>query len=109
VKSFLLENWLKASKTSNLGEIGKSQRPLTDIELELAQVKRELLLAKMERHVFKKSDRVLCRGVAALYAVIKELRRSYPISVVVPSIGCNDKRILCLGQKSFFHPPLFRI
>jgi transposase len=50
-----LENWLKVSKTGNLGEIGKSQRPLTDIERELAQVKRELSLAKMEQDILKKA------------------------------------------------------
>ena len=50
-----LENWIKVSKTGNLGEIGKSQRPLTEIERELAQVKRELSLAKMERDILKKA------------------------------------------------------
>jgi transposase len=39
-----LANWIRISKTGHLGKIGKSQRPLTDIERELAQVKRELSL-----------------------------------------------------------------
>ena len=50
-----LERWIRVSKTGALGEIGKGQRPLTDIERELAKVKRELCLAKMERDILKKA------------------------------------------------------
>ena len=46
---------VRVSKTGALGEIGKGQRPLTDIERELAKVKRELSLAKMERDILKKA------------------------------------------------------
>ncbi|MDO8723127.1 MAG: transposase, partial [Syntrophales bacterium] len=34
-----LERWIRVSKKGNLGEIGKGQRPLTEIERELAKVK----------------------------------------------------------------------
>jgi transposase len=50
-----LENWVKAAKNGKLGEIGKSHRPLTELEVELAQVKRELALVKMERDILKKA------------------------------------------------------
>jgi transposase len=50
-----LENWVRASKTGKLSDIGKSQRPLTDVEMELAQVKRELVITKMERDLLKKA------------------------------------------------------
>ena len=50
-----LENWIRVSKTGDLGQIGKVQRPLTEIERELAKVKRELSLAKMERDILKKA------------------------------------------------------
>jgi len=50
-----LERWIRVSKTGTLGEIGKGQRPLTEIERELAKVKRELSLAKMERDILKKA------------------------------------------------------
>lgn len=50
-----LEHWIRASKTGHIGKIGKSQRPLTEIEGELAKVKRELALAKMERGILKKA------------------------------------------------------
>lgn len=50
-----LESWIRASKAGDLGKIGKNQRPLTELEKELAQVKRELSLAKMERDILKKA------------------------------------------------------
>jgi transposase len=50
-----LMNWIRVSKTGDLGQIGKVQRPLTEIERELAKVKRELALAKMERDILKKA------------------------------------------------------
>ena len=48
-----LERWIRVFKMGDLGDVGKSLRPLT--EMELAQVKRELSLAKMERDILKKA------------------------------------------------------
>jgi hypothetical protein len=31
-------NWVKAQKAGKLGEIGKSYRPLTEVEMELALI-----------------------------------------------------------------------
>ena len=50
-----LENWVRMSKAGKLTEIGKGQRPLTEIEVELARVKRELAITKMERDLLKKA------------------------------------------------------
>jgi transposase len=50
-----LENWLRAFKAGKLEGIGKSRRPLTDAEVELARVKRELALVRMERDILKKA------------------------------------------------------
>ena len=50
-----LERWIRVFKTGNLGDVGKGLRPLTEMEMELAQVKRELSLAKMERDILKKA------------------------------------------------------
>lgn len=50
-----LENWVRASKKGKLGGIGKSHRPLTELEVELARVKRELAIAQMERDILKKA------------------------------------------------------
>lgn len=48
-------NWVKAYKDGKLGEIGKSYRPLTEIEMELARTKKELAEVKMERDILKKA------------------------------------------------------
>jgi transposase len=50
-----LENWLRAFKAGKLEGIGASHRPLTDVEMELARVKRELALVRMERDILKKA------------------------------------------------------
>ena len=50
-----LGNWVKAHKAGKLGDIGKTQRPLTEIELELARVKKELVETRMERDLLKKA------------------------------------------------------
>ena len=47
--------WVKANKEGKLKEFGKQQRPLTEIEMELARVKRELAEARMERDILKKA------------------------------------------------------
>lgn len=55
--------WLKATQAGKLGEIGKTQRPLTEIELELAKTKRELAEVKMERDLLKKAAAYFAREV----------------------------------------------
>jgi transposase len=50
-----LENWVRAAKAGKLGDIGKNRRPLTEVEVELARVKRELAITKMERDILKKA------------------------------------------------------
>jgi transposase len=35
--------------------VGRQQRPLTELEMELARVKRELAIVKMERDILKKA------------------------------------------------------
>ena len=50
-----LRNWVLASKAGKLGNLGKYQRPITEIEMELVQVKRELAKVKMERDILKKA------------------------------------------------------
>jgi len=50
-----LAYWVKAYKSGKLGEIGKAQKPLTEIEMELARAKKELAEVKMERDILKKA------------------------------------------------------
>jgi transposase len=47
--------WVQASKEGKLQEVGRQQRPLTELEMELARVKRELAQAKIERDILKKA------------------------------------------------------
>src|SRR4030043_1754869 len=51
-----LGNWVKQFKAGRLGEVGKTYRPLTEIEMDLARTRRELAEVKMERDILKKAD-----------------------------------------------------
>ena len=46
-----LAYWVKAYKSGKLGENGKAQKPLTEVEMELARTKKELVEVKMERNI----------------------------------------------------------
>ena len=46
-----LATWVKAFKAGRLREVGKTYRPLTEIEMELARTKKELVEVKMERDI----------------------------------------------------------
>ncbi len=50
-----LANWVKQYKAGRLGEVGKTYRPLTEIEMELARTKKELAEVRMERDILKKA------------------------------------------------------
>ena len=56
-----LSYWVKAYKAGKLGEIGKAQKPLTELEIELARTKRELAEVKMERDILKKAAAYFAR------------------------------------------------
>ena len=56
-----LAYWVKACKEGKLGEIGKTQKPLTEVEMELARTKKELVEVKMERDILKKAAAYFAR------------------------------------------------
>ena len=56
-----LAYWLKASKSGKLGEIGKTQKPLTELEMELTRTKKELAEVKIERDILKKAAAYFAR------------------------------------------------
>ena len=56
-----LANWVKAARAGRLGEVGKKYRPLTEIEMELARVRKELAEVKMERDILKKAAAYFAR------------------------------------------------
>ena len=57
----MIANWVKAHKAGKLGDIGKTQKPLTEIEMELARTKKELVEVKMERDILKKAAAYFAR------------------------------------------------
>jgi transposase len=56
-----LANWVKAAKAGKLGDVGKNYRPLTEVEAELARVKKENAELKMERDILKKAAAYFAR------------------------------------------------
>ena len=46
--------WVKAQRAGKLGDVGKTYRPLTEVEMDLARTKKELAEVKMERDILKK-------------------------------------------------------
>ena len=56
-----LAYWVKAYKPGKLGEIGKAQKLLTEVEMELTRTKKELAEVKMERDILKKAAAYFAR------------------------------------------------
>ena len=56
-----LAHWVKLLKAGKLGEVGKTYRPLTEVEMELVRTKRELVEVKMERDILKKAAAYFAR------------------------------------------------
>ena len=72
--------WVKLYKAGKLGDVGKSYRPLTENG---AGPDEERTGGSEDGAGHpKKSSRVLCQGVAARYAMMKQLRLDYPTSVL---------------------------
>jgi transposase-like protein len=54
-------NWVKAYKAGKLEDVGKSYRPLTEIEMELARIKKENAILRMENEILKKAAAYFAR------------------------------------------------
>ena len=50
-----LNTWVKVYKSGKLRDVGKNQKSLSEMELELARLKRELAGVKIERDILKKA------------------------------------------------------
>ena len=50
-----LRNWIQLYKEGKLGKVGSSYRPLTEIEMELAKVKKENANLRIECDILKKA------------------------------------------------------
>lgn len=56
-----LGNWVKAYQEGKLGEIRRNYRPLTEIEMELARMRKENSTLKMENEILKKAAAYFAR------------------------------------------------
>jgi transposase len=56
-----INNWVKAFKSGKLADIGKTYRPLTEIEMELAHIKKENATLKLECEILKKAAAYFAR------------------------------------------------
>lgn len=50
-----IHNWLKKQREGKLAEVGQNYRPLTEVELENARLKKALAITKMENEFLKKA------------------------------------------------------
>ena len=49
-----LANWIRFARSGKLAQVGQNQAPLTEMEMELSRMERELAEVKMERDLLKK-------------------------------------------------------
>lgn len=57
-----LTNWVKAYEGGKLTDIGTNRRDLSDKEMEMARLKKELAEAKMEIDILKKAAAYFAKG-----------------------------------------------
>lgn len=91
-----LKNWVYAARRDELGEVGKNQKLLTDLEMELARVKRELAEVRKERDLLKKAAgdstghcntaEIFCDGDKKFNVF---LGRSFNSSAIMSSCSCE--------------------
>ncbi len=53
--------WVREQRRGKLASVGSSKKPLTETEMELAQIKRELAQVKMERDFLRKAAAYFAR------------------------------------------------
>jgi transposase len=56
-----LSTWVRQMKAGNLGGVGQFQKPLSEIELELTQTRKQLAEAKLENEILKKAAAYFAR------------------------------------------------
>ena len=88
--------WVKAFRTGKLGDIGKSYRPLTEIEMELARTRKELAEVKMERDILKKQPRTL-PGSRCPVRGDERIAAQVPCPADAADYECISQWLLCLG------------
>ena len=57
-----LNHWVMAARKGKLASVGKNQKPINELEMELSRLKRELAETKMERDFLKKCSAYFAKG-----------------------------------------------
>jgi len=88
-----LKNWVYADKRGELATVGKHQKLLTEVELELSRVKRELAEVKMERDFIKKcagdSTGLFRERNEVKYSFITQRKKTYPVGLMCQLMGIS--------------------
>lgn len=84
-----------AMSEKTLAKLRESRRPITDLEVEMSRLKRDLAEARMECDILKKQPRTL-PGAAAGYALFMTRRVQYPVGLLCRVLGVS--RSGCLTE-----------
>ncbi len=57
-----LKNWVGRARRGQLATLGKSRRPVTELEAERSRLKRDLAEARMERDILKKATAYVAKA-----------------------------------------------
>nr|WP_238990475.1 IS3 family transposase [Lautropia dentalis] len=78
-----LANWVVKAKGPSKPFSGVAEASREELQAEVVRLRRELARAEMEREIVKKAGRVLCEGVPARYAFLKDRvhGKGYPLTV----------------------------
>lgn len=57
-----LNHWVTAARKGKLASVGKNQKPISALEMELSRLKREWAETKMERDFLKKCSAYFAKG-----------------------------------------------
>ena len=55
ISSSTIRYWIKAKKEGALSDVGRQHKPVTEDEMEVSRLKREIAELKMERDILKKA------------------------------------------------------
>ena len=86
-----LKNWVYADRQGEFApQGGKCQKPLSELELALSRIKRELAEVKMERDFIKKVCGLFREGVAVRYGMIDTLRQQCPVALMCRVLDVSE-------------------
>ena len=85
-----LKNCVYADNQGKLASLCKNQQPLTDLDLELSRVKRELAEVKMERDFIKKFPAYFAKESRQDTVLISSMRQTYPIALMCRVLNVSE-------------------